>query len=80
VGARQWPTAAAAVARGSGEGRAHRWQCVTWGGATGPREASHARSGSETMQGDGLPAAATTARENGGSEVGRREEEGRALK
>jgi hypothetical protein len=22
----------------SGEGRAHGWQCVTWGGATGPKE------------------------------------------
>jgi hypothetical protein len=40
VGARSWPAAEAAVAQGSGEGRAHGWQCVTWGGATGPREES----------------------------------------
>jgi hypothetical protein len=53
---------------------------VTWGGATGPREATHMRGGPEVMQGDGLPAAATAAWGNGGSEVGRREEEGRALK
>jgi hypothetical protein len=40
VGARRWPAVAAAVARDSGEGRAHGWQCVAWGGATGPREES----------------------------------------
>jgi hypothetical protein len=40
VGARRWPVAAAAVAQGSDEGSAHGWQCVTWGGATGPREES----------------------------------------
>jgi hypothetical protein len=80
VGARRWTAAAAAVARGSGEGRAHRWQCVTWGGATGPRKATHARGGPEAMQGNGLPAAATATWGNGGSEVERREEEGRALK
>jgi hypothetical protein len=28
---------------------------VTRGGATGPREATHARGGPEAMQGDGLP-------------------------
>jgi hypothetical protein len=65
---------------GSGEGRAHGWQCMTWGAATGPREVTHACGGPEAMQGSGLPAAATAARENGRSEVGRREEEGRALK
>jgi hypothetical protein len=42
------------VARGSDEGKAHRWQCVTWGGATGPREATHARGGLEARRGDGL--------------------------
>jgi hypothetical protein len=68
------------AARGSGEGSAHGWQCVTWGGATGPRDATHALGDQEAMQGDGLPAAATAALWNGGSEVGRREEEGRALK
>jgi hypothetical protein len=34
---------------------AHGWQCVTWGGATGPREATHARGGSEVRRGDGFP-------------------------
>jgi hypothetical protein len=61
---------------GSDEGRAHGWQCVTWGGATGPREVTHVRGGPEAMQSGGLPAAATAARGNGGSEVGRCEEEG----
>jgi hypothetical protein len=53
---------------------------VTWGGATGPKEANHTRGGPEAKQGGGLPAAATAARENDGSEVRRREEAGRALK
>jgi hypothetical protein len=48
---------------GSGEGRAHGWQSVTWEGATGPKEAIHARGGPEAKQGGGLPAAATAARE-----------------
>jgi hypothetical protein len=68
------------VGSGSGEGRAHVWQCVTWGGATGSKEANHERGGPEAKQGGGLPATATVAREKGGSEVGRREEAGRALK
>jgi hypothetical protein len=68
------------VGSGSGEGREHGWQCVTWENATGPKEATHARGGPEAKQGDGLPAAATAARENSGSEVGRCEEAGRALK
>jgi hypothetical protein len=76
VGGRRWPAAAAAVARVFGEGRAHRWQCVTWGGAMGPREATHVRGGPEVLQGDGLLAEATAARKNGGSEVRQREEEG----
>jgi hypothetical protein len=65
---------------GSGEGRAHEWQCVSWEGATSPKEATHTRGGPESKQGGGLPAAATAARENGVSEVGQREEAGRALK
>jgi hypothetical protein len=65
---------------GSGEGRAHGWQCVIWEGATGPKEATHARGGPEAKQSGGLPAVATAARENGEGVVGRREEAGRALK
>jgi hypothetical protein len=65
---------------GSGEGRAHEWKCVTWDGAVGPQQATHARGGPEAKQGGGLPAAATAPWENGGSEVGRRGEAGRALK
>jgi hypothetical protein len=65
---------------GSDEGRAHGWQCVTWEGATGPKEATHARGDPEVKQGGGLPAAATAARENGEGEDGRREGAGRALK
>jgi hypothetical protein len=61
---------------GSGEGRTHGWQCVTWEGATGPKEATHVCSGPEAKQGGGLPAAATAAQENGEGEVERREEAG----
>jgi hypothetical protein len=46
----------------------------------GPKEATHVRGSPEAMQGDGLPAAATAAQWNGGSEVGRRVVEGRALR
>jgi hypothetical protein len=53
---------------------------VIWEGATGPKEATHARGGPEAKQGGSLPAVATAARENGDCVVGRREEAGRALK
>jgi hypothetical protein len=56
---------------GSGQGRVHWWQCVTWEGATGPKEATHARGGLEAKQGGGLPTAAMAARENDEGEVGR---------
>jgi hypothetical protein len=79
MGAWRGPTEVAAVARGSDKG-AHGWQCVTWGGATGPREPTHARGGSEARRGDGLPGGghggAVERRERGR----RREKEGRALK
>jgi hypothetical protein len=65
---------------GSGEGRAHGWQCVTWEGATGPKEPTDARGDPEAKEGGGLPVAATAARENGEGEVGRHEEAGRVLK
>jgi hypothetical protein len=53
---------------------------VTWEDVTCPKEATDARGDPEAKQGDGLPAAATAARENGEGEVGRHEEAGRALK
>jgi hypothetical protein len=53
---------------------------VTWEGATGPKEATHARDDPEVKHGGGLPAAATAARENGEGKVGRCQGAGRALK
>jgi hypothetical protein len=62
VGAEELPKRRTAMAGGGGRGGsgfrrgggAHGWQCVTWGGTTGPREAIHACGGPEVMQGNGL--------------------------
>jgi hypothetical protein len=59
---------------GSGEGRAQGWQSVMWGGATGSKETTHACGGPGASE-----AAATAAREDDGSGVGRREEVGKRL-
>jgi hypothetical protein len=64
---------------GSGEGRAHGWQCVTWEDATCPKEATDARGDPEAKQGGGLPAAATTARENGEAKSGGTKRRGERL-
>jgi hypothetical protein len=74
VGARRWSVAAAAAGRAPA--REGRTAGNAWLGmmlrVLG--DATHARGGPETKQGGGLPAAATAARESGGSGVGRREE------
>jgi hypothetical protein len=61
VGAEELPERCTAMADGGAcgssgfrRGGAHGWQCVTRGGATGPREATHARGGPDAMRGDGL--------------------------
>jgi hypothetical protein len=58
-GARRWGSALAAAAWGSGEGGRTDGQCVTEGGATGPRGATYTRGGQEASKAVACWAAAT---------------------